>query len=134
MNLMFEDVKAFHETIIMDFAEQSPSLITPEYCQERCEFMIEEVAEFHAATQQGDLVGVADALANVVYVALGTAYRMGLPWDAIWSAVQAANMRKVRGTTKRGNAVDAAKPVGWVGPEAEIARAIGRRLDGTPES
>jgi len=79
-------------------------------------------------------VGVADALADVIYVALGTAYRMGLPFDEIWGAVQAANMRKVRGLTKRGNKVDAMKPAGWVGPEAEIARAIGSALDHAPKS
>jgi len=73
--------------------------------------------------------GVADALADLVYVALGTAYKMGLPFDSIWQAVQAANMRKVAGPTKRGNKVDACKPEGWVGPETAIARAIQRKVD-----
>ena len=128
------DVATFHEQVLEDFAEQSPSLVSAEYCQERFEFMIEELSEFHSSYQSNDMVGVADALADVIYVALGTAYRMGLPFDEIWGAVQAANMRKVRGPTKRGNKVDAMKPAGWVGPEAEIARAIGSALDHAPKS
>lgn len=54
---------------------------------------------------------------------------MGLPFAQIWEAVQAANMRKVAGPTKRGNKIDAMKPEGWVGPEAAIARAIQRKAD-----
>jgi hypothetical protein len=38
--------------------------------------------------------------------------------------VQKANMAKVPGVTKRGMPNDAMKPEGWVGPEAEIRKAI----------
>ena len=126
---LMSDVAAFHEQVLEDFAEQSPSLISAEYCEERTAFLLEEVQEFMTSSRSGNLVGVADALADIIYVALGTAYKMGLPFDKIWGAVQAANMRKVKGPTKRGNKVDAMKPAGWVGPESEIARAIGRSLD-----
>ena len=134
MSREFIDVAQFHEDILNDPAEQSPSLISQQYCEERATFMLEEIDEFMQATRSGNIVGVADALADVVYVAIGTAYKMGLPWSAIWEAVHSANMRKVSGQTKRGNAVDAMKPVGWVGPESEIARAIGRALDHAPKS
>ena len=127
-NKLFKDVAQFHELVLKDFAEPTPSLIGEKYCEERVSFLLEEVEEFMTATRLGDIVDVADALADIVYVALGTAYRMGLPFDEIWNAVQAANMRKIRGTTARGNKVDARKPDGWVGPEAEIARAIEGRL------
>ena len=127
-NKLFKDVATFHEDILKDFASPVPSLISADYCEERVAFLLEETEEFMVATRLGDIVKVADALADIVYVALGTAYRMGLPFDEIWNAVQAANMRKVRGLTARGNAVDAMKPAGWVGPETEIARAIEARL------
>lgn len=125
---MFKDVADFHELILKDFAETTPSLVSQEYCMERARFLHEELVEFCTASESGDIVGTADALADLVYVALGTAYRMGLPFDQIWGAVQEANMRKVSGQTKRGNKVDAMKPEGWVGPEATIARAIQRKL------
>ena len=50
---------------------------------------------------------------------------MGIKMPDVWDVVHAANMRKVRGTTKRGNKIDAAKPEGWVGPEDELRRIIG---------
>lgn len=125
---MLRDVADFHELILNDYAENTPSLVSETYCLERMRFMHEELTEFAEATSAGNIVGAADALADIVYVALGTAYKMGLPFDEIWHAVQSANMQKVRGMTKRGNAVDAVKPAGWVGPEAAIARAINRKL------
>lgn len=132
MNLtpdMIRDVGEFHELILNDYAEVAPSLISLEYCVERARFLHEELDEFIESAQDGSIVGVADALADIVYVALGTAYKLGLPFAQIWEAVQAANMRKVAGPTKRGNKIDAMKPEGWVGPEAAIARAIQRKAN-----
>lgn len=127
---MLRDVADFHELILGVNAPAEPSLVSQEYCLERMRFMHEELTEFAEASSTGDIVGVADALADIVYVALGTAYKMGLPFDDIWRAVQYANMQKVKGVTKRGNAIDAVKPAGWVGPEAAIARAINNRMRG----
>lgn len=124
---MCKDVADFHELVLGSYASVTPSLVSMEYCIERSRFLHEELDEFTTAAATGDIVGVADALADLIYVALGTAYKMGLPFDQIWEAVQAANMRKVPGQTKRGNKVDAMKPEGWVGPEAAIARAIQRK-------
>lgn len=127
---MLRDIADFHELILGVNASPQPSLVSQEYCLERMRFMHEELTEFAEASSTGDIVGVADALADIVYVALGTAYKMGLPFDDIWRAVQYANMQKVKGMTKRGNAIDAVKPTGWVGPEAAIARAINNRMRG----
>lgn len=125
---MLKDVADFHELILNDHASSTPSLVSSAYYMERVRFLHEELTEFTDSAATGDIVGVADALADIVYVALGTAYKMGLPFDEIWRAVQIANMQKQRGITKRGNAVDAVKPLGWQGPEAAIARAINNKL------
>ena len=129
MNSMCKDVADFHEMILQDHGENYPSLVSLEYCVERSRFLAEELDEFAIAAGEANIVGLADALADLVYVALGTAYKMGLPFDDIWAAVHEANMRKVSGQTKRGNRIDAMKPVGWVGPEAAIARAIMRKAE-----
>ena len=50
---------------------------------------------------------------------------MGIPLDKVWDVVHHANMTKVKGTTKRGIANDAMKPIGWVGPEVNIAKILG---------
>jgi len=126
---MLRDVTEFHELILNDYAESTPTLLSLEYCIERAAFLHEELDEFCIAAGEGNITALADALADIIYVALGTAYKMGLPFSSIWQAVHAANMQKVAGPTKRGNAVDAMKPAGWVGPEAAIARAIQRKVD-----
>lgn len=131
---MCKDVADFHEHILGDFAPAAPTLVSQEYCIERMRFLHEELTEFAEATEAGDIVKTADALADIVYVALGTAHKMGLPFDEIWNAVHAANMRKVAGQTSRGNKVDARKPEGWVPPEAAIARAINRCIENETKS
>jgi predicted HAD superfamily Cof-like phosphohydrolase len=134
MTSMCKDVADFHELILKDHGESYPSLISLDYCVERIRFLKEELDEFATAAGAANIVGISDALADLVYVALGTAYKMGLPFDDIWAAVHEANMRKVSGMTKRGNRVDAMKPTGWVGPEAAIARAIMRKAEDAPQS
>lgn len=71
----------------------------------------------YAGGPNADLAGQADALVDLVYVALGTAVMMGLPWQELWSDVHAANLRKVRGRTKRDMPLDLMKPEGWAGPQ-----------------
>lgn len=120
---MYQDVGDFHRRIIGVLPPPSPTLNSPQFLIERFRFMQEELDEFLAAGFDGDMVKTADGLADLIYTALGTAYRMGLPMNSIWTAVHSANMRKVPAATSR-MLTDAAKPHDWVGPEAEIAAAI----------
>jgi predicted HAD superfamily Cof-like phosphohydrolase len=55
----------------------------------------EEVAELGEAASRGDLVGIADALADIVYVAYGTAHVYGIDLDAVLAEVHASNMTKL---------------------------------------
>ena len=55
----------------------------------------EEVGELATASRVGDLVGVADALADIVYVAYGTAHVYGIDLDAVLDEVHASNMTKL---------------------------------------
>ena len=55
----------------------------------------EEVSELRAAADAGDLVGVADALADIVYVAYGTAHVYGIDLDAVLDEVHSSNMTKL---------------------------------------
>jgi len=120
---MFDDVGVFH-TQVLNQLLRYPQLLSHEQMVARRLFMQEELNEFVECASVDDIVGMADALADLIYVALGTAYLMGLPFHIIWAAVQKANMTKVPGMTKRSMANDAIKPDGWVGPEAEIREAI----------
>lgn len=139
VNKMHEDVAKFHEKFDL-LRHTKPGRLTKRKLQERIEFMQEELNEFKAAAglnfvpaQVGtfggpeiwinkgpqDLVQQADALVDLVYVALGTAVMMGLPWQALWDDVQRANMAKVRGATHRGHAVDVKKPKDWIPPQGD---------------
>lgn len=55
----------------------------------------EEVGELRAAALAGDLRGVADALADIVYVAYGSAHVYGIDLDAVLDEVHASNMTKL---------------------------------------
>lgn len=55
----------------------------------------EETAEFMAASHRRDLVGMADALADIVYVAYGTAISYGLDLDLLIDEVHRSNMSKL---------------------------------------
>ncbi len=124
MRSMYEDVAKFHQQVLGLPDAEKPFLPDYSWLHERYQFLMEEVEEFMLAADAENLVGMADALLDTIYVALGTLHMMGIPVQQCWDAVQKANMAKVRGTTKRGNLIDARKPMGWVGPETEIRKAI----------
>jgi predicted HAD superfamily Cof-like phosphohydrolase len=63
--------------------------------QLRIALLEEEVCEFAAATRAGDLVGIADALADIVYVAYGAALTYGIDLDLVLAEVHRANMSKL---------------------------------------
>ena len=101
----------------------APQLLTDEMASFRARFLEEELAEFEEAMHNDDMAGMADALVDLVYVAIGTAIMMGLPWQRLWDEVQRSNMEKVRAErpdqSKRGTAFDVVKPPGWTAPRVK---------------
>lgn len=124
----FEDVAAFHSKFNVECATK-PSLMTGELFEFRTKFLIEELEEFINAHRKGDMENAADSLVDLVWVAMGTAHVMGLPWKRLWSEVRRANMAKERAThagqSKRGSALDVIKPEGWIAPDHEPALGSG---------
>lgn len=124
------DVAAFHHKFGLLLSEQ-PTHLTKRKLQERFECMLEELNEFRDAAkidsdEPQDLALMADALVDLVYFAMGTSAMMGLPFGDLWADVHNANMRKIRGISHRGHAVDCIKPAGWVGPQGlSILQAYG---------
>tara|TARA_R110000851_G_scaffold126847_4_gene258608 strand:+ start:365 stop:1066 length:702 start_codon:yes stop_codon:yes gene_type:complete len=109
-----------------------PALLTASEQRFREEFLREELLEFELACRGKDLPEAADALIDLVVVAMGTAVMMGLPWHALWADVLRANMSKVRGSSERaqGEAQDLIKPEGWVAPQS--TGILDEYKDGTP--
>lgn len=61
----------------------------------RQDLLDEEVGELRDAVAARDVVGVADALADIVYIACGTAQALGIPFDEVFAEVHRANMSKL---------------------------------------
>lgn len=130
MNDLFKDVGDFHRKFGLPAADKktAPHLLDETDQEFRDDFMQEELDELRLAYNENDLEGVADALCDLIYVALGTAHMMHIPFDRCWAEVQRANMAKERATSAddarstRNNALDVVKPVGWKPPD--IAGAL----------
>ena len=56
--------------------------------------MLEELTETFTAMDKQDMVSIADGLADLLYVAFGTAVAYGLPMDKIFQEVYRSNMTK----------------------------------------
>jgi predicted HAD superfamily Cof-like phosphohydrolase len=126
MSNNFQDVVDFHKKFGVPHAVR-PSFLDAKTHEFRVKFMQEELTEFCEAAMSDNMEDMADALVDLVYVALGTAHMMGLPWDKLWDEVQRANMSKQRaataGDSKRGTSLDVIKPPGWTAPNHKPALA-----------
>ena len=120
----FTDVGKFHEKFNLHnttYHDVGPTTTSESLMQFRAKFMDEELLEFLEGMTEGDIAKMADALVDLVYVAMGTAHLLGLPWEALWNEVQRANMEKRRAAadgsdSKRDSAFDVVKPEGWRPP------------------
>ena len=61
----------------------------------RIRLTLEEADEFDTAAREGDIVEVADALGDIVYVAYGSALSYGIDLDAVLVEVHRSNMSKL---------------------------------------
>jgi len=91
----FEMITEFHRAY-GQAAPAEPTLL-PEGVQDlRYRLIYEELREYEEAVKAGDLVDIADALADLVYVVVGTAVAHGLTrFDEIFAEVHRSNMSKL---------------------------------------
>ena len=119
----FAAVREFHERLGVP-APTVPALPGADRIALRVRLIREEQAEFEAAAAGGDVPGAADALADLVYVAVGAAIEFGVDLEPVFAAVHAANLQKVGGGRRADGKVQ--KPEGWRHPDiAGILRAQG---------
>lgn len=117
MNGFLKDIEAFHIKYQLQYKDR-PRFLPEELARFRARFIEEELDEYILATTLEDKF---DALIDLVYVALGTAYLHGFDFEEGWNRVHAANMAKVRAQmadeSKRGTKFDVVKPEGWTPPD-----------------
>jgi predicted HAD superfamily Cof-like phosphohydrolase len=86
----------------------------------------EEYIEWLTAVSERDMVETADALADMVYIIVGTALEFGIPLDRVWNEVHRSNMAKVdpeTGRVKRRDDGKILKPQNWTAPDVAGALA-----------
>lgn len=99
-------VREFHRAFGLD-TRATPTEVGPELAAHRGELLAEEAAEVAEVSVEGPLDKLAHELADVVYVAYGTALVHGIDLDEVIAEIHRANMSKL-------------------GPDGQIAR----RTDG----
>ena len=119
---LIRDIDAFHKKFGFEKNEKVGIPDNNELVNFRTAFLMEELAEYTNAITKKDAAGALDALVDIVYIALGTAWLFNLPFEKAWQEVQKANMSKVRAkdkTGKRGTKFDVIKPKDWKAPNIE---------------
>lgn len=61
----------------------------------RCALIEEEAREFRDAFEAGDIVALADAIADLLYVVYGAARTFGIPVREVFSEIHRSNMTKL---------------------------------------
>lgn len=137
MSSHMKDMIDFNRKFGLFPRKKGPHELDKDLFEFRAKFMHEELLEFTEAWKNNDLAEQADALVDLVYVVIGTAYLMDLPWQELWDEVHRTNLRKRKPTsideTKRGHEHDIVKPEGWTSPDimsilqlAKMGRLPGR--------
>jgi len=114
---MFTDVKAFHRAFNQRIGKK-PELPDTAERTLRMRLLSEEMYEYTIAENENDLVEIADALADIIYIACGTAVSYGIPLDDIFEEVHSSNMAKlVDGKVIYREDGKVKKPEGWMPPD-----------------
>lgn len=97
MNEKIEAVKIFHEAFNLGISEKPNGQLAPNLIKLRHRLMNEENKEYLIAATEGDLVEIADALGDMLYVLCGTIVEHGLQdkIDEVFEEIQKSNMSKL---------------------------------------
>ncbi len=88
-----QDVAEFHQAGEVPGLTE-PGFPTPDRVELRKKLIMEEVDETLQAIARGDLVEVADGIADSIVVLVGTALEFGIDLTSVWHEVQRPKMSK----------------------------------------
>jgi predicted HAD superfamily Cof-like phosphohydrolase len=88
-------VEEFHKSFNLPIQRFPTTEIGDDLAKLRIALLEEEVGEFVTASEKGDLIGIADALADIAYVVYGTALTYGIDLDSVLQEVHRSNMSKL---------------------------------------
>tara|TARA_B110000444_G_scaffold241121_1_gene257171 strand:+ start:441 stop:812 length:372 start_codon:yes stop_codon:yes gene_type:complete len=90
----FDKVKIFMKTFGQD-AKTKPSFSSDKINTLRYDLIKEELEELKEAMEKKDLLEVADALTDILYVTYGAGHAFGIDLDKCFEEVQNSNMSKL---------------------------------------
>ena len=92
---VMQAVSEFHVSFNLPVATRPQGHVGDELALLRVELLREEFEEFKDAVEREDIVAIADALGDIVYVAYGAALTYGIDLDAVLSEIHRSNMSKL---------------------------------------
>ena len=95
----FNKVKIFMETFGQE-VKKKPSFSNDKINKLRYDLIEEELSELKEAMQNKDLLEVADALTDILYVTYGAGHAFGIDLDKCFNEVQKSNMSKLGSDNK----------------------------------
>jgi predicted HAD superfamily Cof-like phosphohydrolase len=104
MDKVQKGVQEFHEKYGC-LTKYKPTMPDAETRLLRASLIVEEAAEFMAAARNKDMIEMVDALADLLYVAYGTAVVMGVDMEPMSDTVQWSNMTKDGGGQDSGGKI-----------------------------
>ena len=90
----FDKVKNFMKTFDQE-VKKTPSFSTDKINKLRYDLIKEELDELKVAMVNNDLLEVADALTDILYVTYGAGHAFGIDLDKCFEEVQSSNMSKL---------------------------------------
>ena len=90
----FDDVKIFMKTYGQE-VNTKPSFPNKKIVQLRYNLIKEELDELYSAIKDKDIIEVADALTDLLYVVYGAGHSWGINLDKCFAEVQRSNMSKL---------------------------------------
>ncbi len=90
----FNKVKTFMKTFGQE-VKVKPSFSTHKINSLRYDLIKEELEELKVAMENSDLLEVADALTDILYVTYGAGHAFGIDLDKCFEEVQSSNMSKL---------------------------------------
>lgn len=90
----FESVREFMTTFGQE-VKTKPEIPDAETVELRIELISEELEELWDACKDKDIIGVADALTDILYVTYGAGHAFGVDLDKCFAEVQRSNMSKL---------------------------------------
>ncbi len=94
---IIEQVAQFHDAFSIPNAQEPTEQLTAKEIQLRFDLLKEENEEYMEACKNGDLVEIADALGDMLYILCGTILRHGLQHQIVdvFMEIQRSNMSKL---------------------------------------